>query len=122
MRAGHFPRAPSAKMRALTRAVGVILTFGSSFSCSSSSQTVTAPSISKCQVTAVAEPATFGAAGGAGTLTVNTNRECQWNAGSITVLTHRWLSVVGRTCDLQVLSSQSLGGEYRRFGVTLRAA
>jgi Putative binding domain, N-terminal/Viral BACON domain len=80
--AGHFPRAPSAKMRALTRAVGVILTFGSSFSCSSSSQSVTAPSISKCQVTAVAEPATFGASGGAGTLTVNTNRECQWNAAS----------------------------------------
>jgi hypothetical protein len=69
-------------MRALSRAVGVILTFGASFSCGSSTQTVTAPSISKCQVTAVAEPAAFGAAGGAGTVTVTTNRDCQWNAAS----------------------------------------
>jgi hypothetical protein len=69
-------------MRALARVIGVILTVGSGLSCGSASQTVTAPSTTKCQVTAVAEPATFPATGGAGTLTINTNRECPWNAAS----------------------------------------
>jgi Putative binding domain, N-terminal/Viral BACON domain len=67
-------------MRALARAFGLILTCGSLLSCGSSSQTVTSPSTTKCQVTAAAEPATFAAAGGVGTLTVTANRDCQWNA------------------------------------------
>jgi hypothetical protein len=69
-------------MRALTGAVGLILTFGSSFACTSSTQNVTGPSTSKCQVTAVAEPASFGVGGGAATLTVTANRECPWSASS----------------------------------------
>ena len=69
-------------MRALSRVVGVILTFGSLLACGSSTQTVTSPSTTKCQVTAAAEPATFAAAGGAGTLTVTANRDCQWNAAA----------------------------------------
>jgi hypothetical protein len=67
-------------MRALATTVGVTLAFGWSLSCSSSTQTVTGPSTPKCQVTAAAEPATFAAAGGAGSLTVNTTRDCLWNA------------------------------------------
>jgi Putative binding domain, N-terminal/Viral BACON domain len=69
-------------MRALARAAALILTLGSALSCGSSTRTVTSPSTSKCQLTAVADPAAFGAAGGAGTLTVTANRDCQWNAAA----------------------------------------
>jgi Putative binding domain, N-terminal/Viral BACON domain len=48
--------------------------------CSSSTQNVTSPSTVKCAVTAAATPASFSAGGGSGTLTVSTNRECQWSA------------------------------------------
>jgi hypothetical protein len=76
-------------MRAVTRAAGLFLTIGWSLSCSSSTQTVTSPSTLKCQPTAVADPATFSAAGGAGTLTVTANRDCQWNAAA----TGNWIQL-----------------------------
>ena len=69
-------------MRALTTAVGVILTCGAWLACTSSTQNVTGPSTTRCQVTAVAEPARFGSGGGRGTVTVTTNRECSWSAAS----------------------------------------
>jgi Viral BACON domain/Putative binding domain, N-terminal len=69
-------------MRTLTTTVGVILTCGLWVACTSSTQNVTGPSISKCPVTAVADPATFGVGGGSGTLTISTNRECTWSATS----------------------------------------
>ena len=50
--------------------------------CASSTQNVTSPSTVKCAVTAAATPTSFSAAGGSGTLTVSTNRECQWSAAA----------------------------------------
>jgi hypothetical protein len=50
--------------------------------CSSSTQSVTAPSTTKCAVTAAAAPTTFPAAGGKGTVTISTNRDCQWTASA----------------------------------------
>src|SRR5947208_12624206 len=50
--------------------------------CSSSTQNVTSPSTVKCAVTAAATPSSFSAAGGSGTLSVSTNRECQWSAAA----------------------------------------
>src|SRR5215211_3110782 len=69
-------------MRTLPIAAGVMLTCVLGSACTSSSQNVTGPTNSRCQMTAVAEPATFGADGGGGTLTVSANRECPWNATS----------------------------------------
>ena len=69
-------------MRALTTTVGVILMGGLWLACTSSTQNITGPSTSKCPVTAGAEPASFGAGGGSGTLTISTNRECSWSATS----------------------------------------
>ena len=82
VRAGHLRPAPSEPLRALSTALGLILGLGSSFSCSSATQNVTSPSTSKCQLTAVAEPASFAAAGGAGTLAVTTTGDCQWTAAA----------------------------------------
>ncbi|MGE5815818.1 MAG: BACON domain-containing protein [Acidobacteriota bacterium] len=48
--------------------------------CGSSTQSVTAPSTTKCAVNATANPSSFGPPGGGGTLAVSTNRECQWTA------------------------------------------
>jgi hypothetical protein len=70
------------KMRTLTTTVGVILTCALWVACTSSTQSITGPSTSKCPVTAVAEPARFGVSGGSGTLTISTNRECSWSATS----------------------------------------
>ena len=69
-------------MRPVRTTVGVILTCGAWVACTSSTQNVTGPSTSRCPVTVAADPATFGAAGGGGTLTVSTNRECSWSATS----------------------------------------
>jgi hypothetical protein len=69
-------------MRPLTTTVGVILTCGVLFACTSSTQNVTGPSTSRCQIGAAVEPARFGADGGDGTLSITTNRECSWSASS----------------------------------------
>jgi Viral BACON domain/Putative binding domain, N-terminal len=50
-------------------------------SCGSSGNTVTSPSqLSKCAVTVDVPGTTLPASGGAGSVTVNTERECQWTA------------------------------------------
>jgi hypothetical protein len=46
--------------------------------CRSATESVTSPSALKCGITAKATPASFSPAGGDGTLTVSTARECQW--------------------------------------------
>src|SRR5512134_306406 len=69
-------------MRAFPASIAVVLATVVAWACGSSTQTVTGPSTSKCAVSANAQPTTFSASGGNGTLTVNTNRECQWSAGS----------------------------------------
>jgi Viral BACON domain/Putative binding domain, N-terminal len=50
--------------------------------CSSSTQSVTSASTTKCGVSAVATPASFPAIGGSGILAVLTNRDCQWSAAA----------------------------------------
>jgi hypothetical protein len=50
-------------------------------SCGSSGNTVTSPSqLSKCAVTVDVPGTSLPASGGAGSITVNTERECQWTA------------------------------------------
>ena len=56
----------------------------------SSSISVTEPTNSRCGVSAQASQATIAAAGGTGTIAVDTARECQWNATADVP----WLSVV----------------------------
>jgi len=48
--------------------------------CTSSETSVTAPTATKCQVTATASPTAFGAGGGNGSLTVSAPRDCTWSA------------------------------------------
>jgi hypothetical protein len=50
--------------------------------CGSSSETVTAPSPTRCGVQLQAEKVTFAADGGSGSVRVTTNRECTWSAQS----------------------------------------
>jgi hypothetical protein len=61
--------------------------------CSSANESVTSPSTVKCDVTATAAPASFPAAGGDGTLTVSTARECQWTAAAA----GNWIQLGGST-------------------------
>ena len=50
--------------------------------CGSTSVSVTAPTGSKCQVAATSSMASAPASGGAGTINVNTTRDCTWSAAS----------------------------------------
>lgn len=60
--------------------------------CGSSTSTVTSPStLSKCSVTFDTQVPTVGAAGGNGSVTVKTERECQWTAQPDVA----WLSITG---------------------------
>jgi uncharacterized protein DUF5666/all-beta uncharacterized protein len=63
--------------------------------CSSSSSTidVAAPSATKCSVTAQSSPSSFGPAGGAGAITIATERECSWSAATDA----SWISMRGAT-------------------------
>ena len=67
-------------MRRVTLAFFVSITAVWAGACGSSTHSVTGPSTVKCAVNAAANPASFSASGGNGTLAVATNRECQWNA------------------------------------------
>lgn len=62
--------------------------------CGSSSTTITSPgAVSKCAVTLGAPAAILPATGGTGTITVRTERECQWTAASEAA----WLTLAGGT-------------------------
>jgi hypothetical protein len=50
--------------------------------CTSSSASLTAPTSSKCAIAVSGSPASFGANGGTGTLTISTTRECAWSAAA----------------------------------------
>jgi hypothetical protein len=69
-------------MRRIAVALFVAVAAAWAVTCGSSSQTVTSPSTTKCAVTATATPTAFPAAGGSGTLSVATNRECQWSVAA----------------------------------------
>ncbi len=58
-------------------------------SCGSSSISTTAPSSSKCQVAVTSSLSSAPSAGGSGTATVSTTRDCSWTAASTT----SWLSI-----------------------------
>ncbi len=59
--------------------------------CTSTTTSATAPSNSKCQVTAAAAPQQFTAAGGTGQLTITAARECAWSVDSLV----GWVAVTG---------------------------
>lgn len=44
--------------------------------------TITSPSASRCELTAIAHPSSFPSSGGQGAVTVNTGRECEWKASA----------------------------------------
>ena len=60
-------------------------------SCGSSSITTTAPAPARCAVQAQAASSSFPVAGGSGSLTITTNRECAWSVRSETP----WLTTTG---------------------------
>src|SRR5687768_2020663 len=62
--------------------------------CGSSSSTITAPGSSKrCEITLGTRASTLPASGGTGSVTVQTERECQWTATSQAA----WLTLSGGT-------------------------
>ena len=80
-------------MRWLMFALSACLCGVSIAACSSASESVTSPSAVKCAVTATAAPTSFSAAGGDGTLTVSTARECQWTVAAA----GNWIQLSGST-------------------------
>src|SRR3954468_17083066 len=74
--------APMLTMRHVVLVFAGYVAAASATGCSSTSQNVTSPSTVKCAVTAAATPTSFAAAGGSGTVTISTNRECQWSAAA----------------------------------------
>ena len=59
--------------------------------CSSSSTSVIAPTSDKCQVSVANNPSSFGATGGAGSVTISTSRDCTWSIAADAP----WVSIVG---------------------------
>src|SRR3954471_15750336 len=59
--------------------------------CTSTDTSMVSPGTDKCQVTATASPAQFGADGGSGTVTVSAARDCQWSIATDA----GWVSVPG---------------------------
>src|SRR6185436_6983544 len=52
---------------------------GSFLACSKTTTSLTAPTADKCQVSASSAPSSFAAAGGQGSLTIATERDCTWS-------------------------------------------
>jgi hypothetical protein len=68
----------------------LLLLAAAALRCSSASSTVAGPTSNlRCGVTVTPQTTSVGAAGGSGTLTLTTDRECQWAI----VLTSNWLSI-----------------------------
>ncbi|RPJ53535.1 MAG: hypothetical protein EHM24_32775, partial [Acidobacteria bacterium] len=63
---------------AVPRFVTLVAASFALFACDASTTTVLGPTPPKCSVTASAEPRSFGVAGGSGTLSITTERECSW--------------------------------------------
>jgi hypothetical protein len=61
--------------------------------CGSTSVSVTSPTGSKCQVSATSTLPSAPATGGAGTINVNTNRDCTWSASSAAA----WIAITSGT-------------------------
>ena len=59
--------------------------------CTSSETSVTAPTSSKCQVSATGSPTSFGSNGGSGSLAISAPRDCAWTAG----VDAGWVSLSG---------------------------
>jgi len=59
--------------------------------CSSSSTSVVAPTSDKCQLSVANNPSSFGATGGAGSVTISTSRDCTWSIAADAP----WVSIVG---------------------------
>jgi Domain of unknown function (DUF5666)/Putative binding domain, N-terminal/Viral BACON domain len=73
-------------------AVLAILTGSSLSACSSAQTSVAGPtSDGKCQVAAGSSPASFGANGGSGTISISTSRDCTWSIATST----SWVSLNG---------------------------
>lgn len=69
-------------MRRFMPIVPFVLAIAGAAACGSSTQSVTAPSTSKCPLSAAAQPSAFGSGGGNGIVAVTTNRECAWSASA----------------------------------------
>lgn len=82
----HFVRTAGAA------AIAAVLA-GLASGCTSTRTSSVAPSDSKCQVSAVAEPSQFNAAGGRGSLTIRAARDCGWTVAPQAA----WVSMGGDT-------------------------
>jgi BACON domain-containing protein len=71
---------------------------------------VTAPTSTKCQITATSSRASFGASGGAGVVTVSADRDCEWAAQAAVT----WIAVDG--------PASGQGGATINFGVSANGA
>ena len=91
--------------------------------CGSTSVSVTAPTGSKCQVAATSSMASAPANGGAGTINVNTTRDCTWSASSATP----WIAITSGTSgqgegSVAFRVSQNTDAAARRGTVTVNDA
>lgn len=61
--------------------------------CTSTQTSVTSPSSAKCEIGVSTAPASFAAAGGSGTVTITTARDCTWSIGT----NANWIAINGST-------------------------
>jgi len=73
------------------RSAGLALACAVATACSSTSTSVTAPSVNKCAISASSSPSSFGPAGGSGTISIQTARDCTWSVSA----SASWLSLAG---------------------------
>lgn len=85
-----MPRSRRRQFPAICSLAGVLIAAALAAACGASGTTMTAPATSvRCAVTTTASGSTLGSAGGTATITVSTERECQWTATS----DNAWLKV-----------------------------
>src|SRR6476620_9253525 len=90
------------------------------FACSSADLSVSAPSTAKCQVSVTDSPGMLPAAGGSGSLSVTTTRDCTWEATSATP----WLVLTGPASgqgsgDLSYRANPNVDPSTRRANLTV---